>query len=459
MLISDLGGAQNQNEGGGIRAAYVTGIILAAIADRCPVAANRIFAISSVSGGSVGAAAYVAAVHDHPMALDDSRCNFADTSHNFFQTRVRKLLAADHLSGIFAKALFTEPVQAVLLFPIVAFDRQRGLNESIRTDWRSLFGGNAIDRDVLDVIPSQTSASTPHLVMNTTNIEHGARVTMGAMRITGARADNVSSISERGLSLIEAATTSARFPFVSPPGFLLGYDNEKLRYTDGGVYDNSGTLTASDIYDELATLRDGNEAEGMEPDPSLPSKMPILVLNITNTTTCWEAIDNRWPCARPQDKPTLHAITDTINGLFAARDAHTELFKEKFYREISAEDFRRGIKGYLVEKLPEGGLSFVNDEERKLEGRADKMITMTLHSDISLPLGWMLSKRTAAQMDQQLFEKVNGSCLASWSPLGYQHRVEGDALPSLSNGCAVAVFLDYFDPSGFQLRQQPVIGF
>jgi hypothetical protein len=118
----------------------MTGMVLAVIADRCPVAANRIFAISSVSGGSVGAAAYAAAVHANPLDIRDRRCDFTDTKYDFFQRRIRALLAADHLSALFAKTVFTEPAQAVLPFPVVAFDRHRGLKESIRDDWRDLFG-------------------------------------------------------------------------------------------------------------------------------------------------------------------------------------------------------------------------------------------------------------------------------------------------------------------------------
>ena len=447
-------------EGGGIRAAFMTGMVLAMLADRCPVAANRIFAISGVSGGSIGAAAYVAAVHAHPLDLKETRCDLTDRTHDYFESRVRMLLAADHLSDIFAKTLFTEPVQAVLPFASSVFDRQLGLNESIRADWERLFDSRAIDDEVFAVVPSSASPSTPYLITNTTNIEHGERVTIGAMHITGARAANVSSI-EHGveLSFLEAATTSARFPFVSPPGLVLDSNGDKLRYTDGGVYDNSGTLTASDIYDELASIRDGLPWTATEPDPTLPADMPILVLNITNTATCWNEIGGylRWPCARLLAKPTLHALTDTVDGLFAVRDAHTVLFKEKFYREILAEDEKRGIKGYVVKGLPGGGVSVVNDEDRKLEGRADKMLTFALHSDINVPLGWMLSGRTAGRMDQQIFKGVSDRCIVNSTALGYEYG--GPGRQSLSNGCAFAVLQDYFNTSGFQLKQAPVIGF
>jgi hypothetical protein len=148
-----------------------------------------------------------------------------------------------------------------------------------------------------------------------------------------------------------------------------------------------------------------------------------------------------------------------VNSFFAVRDAHTELFKDTFYQQIVSEDYKRDIKGYVVRKLPNGEIGGIeNDTERKLEGRADKIITWTLHSDISVPLGWMLSKRTADQMDRQILEEAHGLCRVDWSPLGYKFEDESEVTPTLSNGCAFAVLADYFDPNGFQLLQVPQIG-
>jgi hypothetical protein len=190
--------------------------------------------------------------------------------------------------------------------------------------------------------------------------------------------------------------------------------------------------------------------------------MPNIVVNITNGATCWSEVAPyfRAPCARPpEDKPTLHAISDPLHSLFSVRDAHTELFKESLHEQIVSEDYKRDIKGYVVRKLPNGKVSSIeNDTERKLEGRADKIITWTLHSDISVPLGWMLSERTATQIDRQILEKAGGLCRVDWSPLGYRFEVEGEGTPRLSNGCAFAILADYFDSSGFQLLQVPQVG-
>ena len=49
-------------QGGGMYAAYQTAVFLARLQDNCPAFRNHLFAISSVSGGSVGAATFVSAL-------------------------------------------------------------------------------------------------------------------------------------------------------------------------------------------------------------------------------------------------------------------------------------------------------------------------------------------------------------------------------------------------------------
>src|SRR5262249_53572571 len=61
-------------QGGGMYAAYQTAIFLARLQDLCPSFRHHLFAISSVSGGSVGSATFVAALR----ALDKSLLEISD---------------------------------------------------------------------------------------------------------------------------------------------------------------------------------------------------------------------------------------------------------------------------------------------------------------------------------------------------------------------------------------------
>jgi hypothetical protein len=292
-------------EGGGIRAAYVTGITLAAIADKCPAAANRLFAISGVSGGSVGAAAYTAAVQTHPFNPNDRRCDFADRQHTYYEDGIRGIFRADHLSPLLGKLLFSEVAQSIIPFPVAAFDRQHGLDDSLKRDFNAAFGNDDIESPMLQIVPSRQSPSTPFILMNMTSVENGRRVTAGAMHITG-HAEDVDSLDpfETDYPLLDVATTSARFPLVSPPGWLTSL-HRKIRYIDGGLYDNSGLLTAVGIYEELVSMRDGRDDYSR--DTNLPSDAPIIVLNITNAPTCGEEVNHPRFALRPSPRSTVLA--------------------------------------------------------------------------------------------------------------------------------------------------------
>ena len=61
-------------EGGGSRAAYWTARVLSKITDDNPCFPDQLFALSSVSGGSLGAAVYVAQLTDAPVTADGFHC-------------------------------------------------------------------------------------------------------------------------------------------------------------------------------------------------------------------------------------------------------------------------------------------------------------------------------------------------------------------------------------------------
>ena len=69
-------------EGGGIRAAYWTAAVLTALQDAAPPFADHVFAISSVSGGSVGATVFTALVADANRATAVSDCDAMNTRTN-----------------------------------------------------------------------------------------------------------------------------------------------------------------------------------------------------------------------------------------------------------------------------------------------------------------------------------------------------------------------------------------
>ena len=129
-------------QGGGIYAAYHPALSLARLTDQCPEFAHHLFGISSVSGGSLGAAVYSELMHAVPKTPQNDPsarrvgCTATDGPNvdNTLQTRVHKFFEADFLSPVIASAfLFDIPG---LLIPQLRFgqDRAKALEHGFEVD-------------------------------------------------------------------------------------------------------------------------------------------------------------------------------------------------------------------------------------------------------------------------------------------------------------------------------------
>jgi len=148
-------------QGGGLYAAYNTATFLARLIDLCPGFRRHLFAISSVSGGSVGAAVFASALRLSDGAqssisnsaivtgLGDGSCKTISTflSHSqelftldtpgVIEQRVQQVLGNDFLAPLVAGSLFPDFTQLFIPVPIGPFDRARTLEYTLE---------NALDR-------------------------------------------------------------------------------------------------------------------------------------------------------------------------------------------------------------------------------------------------------------------------------------------------------------------------
>jgi predicted acylesterase/phospholipase RssA len=211
-------------EGGGIRAAFFTAIVLARIADRCPRAANHIFAISGVSGGALGAAIYAAAMKARPPNTVERRCDLQKDTSRFYEDAFYKILTDDHLSPLLIRMFSTDALQQLLPFPVNAFDRQLGLESSLERSFRRIFDSSVFLESIYQLRPTEKTPAVPYLFINVTRVENGHRVIISPIY-------NESEQAEGGIddwhaidyweapSVVGAAGASARFPIISPPGY------------------------------------------------------------------------------------------------------------------------------------------------------------------------------------------------------------------------------------------------
>jgi len=108
--------------GGGIYASYHTATFLARLQDTCPAFARHVFAISGVSGGSVGAAVWSDLLSEGvPNAAKpvspglENKCDInASPTRGLYETAAHDIFTTDLLSPVVAKMLYGETLQAVL---------------------------------------------------------------------------------------------------------------------------------------------------------------------------------------------------------------------------------------------------------------------------------------------------------------------------------------------------------
>lgn len=201
-------------EGGGIRAAYFTAATLGRIADKCPRIAREMLAVSGVSGGALGVAAYAMAVRGHPIPPDDNRCDFTTAGRGYFEAGLSRMFRRDFLSPIIARAFFPDFFQRALPFPVPAFDRQLGFELALRQAFKSEFGVDSFDGPM-----GQPDGSyvTPFIVVGTTSVASGNPKLFSDF-------DQVPFDGRRlqAFNLASVVATSARFPLISPPGHFYG---------------------------------------------------------------------------------------------------------------------------------------------------------------------------------------------------------------------------------------------
>ena len=132
-------------EGGGLRAAYWTAAILRGLDDNTSEDfkfGRSVFAISTISGGSLGAVGYYGA-----LRLQRPTCHAAENLH--------KYLGDDHLSPVMASLLFGNAFQWLWPARIGALDRARAFEANMADLWKD----HLLNEPVAP--PRTTSSTTP----------------------------------------------------------------------------------------------------------------------------------------------------------------------------------------------------------------------------------------------------------------------------------------------------------
>ena len=399
--------------------------------DYCPAFNDHLFAISSVSGGSLGAAAYVAALKamgDKPTSSDPTQKSTlpqvnpasdpcpAITQYlsgekpvipsnlelpGPLEIHMRKVFASDFLSPVVGRAMFTDYTQSFLPFPIDAFDRARALEFAFEQSDAALNPNHDsyLAKDFTQMWAA--NGKTPALLINTTDAGSGRRILISPFVLTGTDDIDINSIipyqtlgkaadpkdtqqHPPAIRLSTAAGMSPRFSWVTPAATVPVRDvrlgsKAKIRLVDGGYVENSGVETALNLIDMIQDTVDriNDDAENSR--------------TIGKTNQRYRKIHLRLIVLTGGDYPVRTSFSfgeeaEPVRALLNTRSSRAYVAINEAARRYPPHD------------LP--GLATPPATVVKLSDLSRSTLNSRLYP---LPLGWAMSNRT-----RQIIEKQSG---------------------------------------------------
>jgi Patatin-like phospholipase len=375
-------------EGGGIRAAYWTAAVLGSIQDAEPAFVDHVFAISGVSGGSLGAAVFDALVADGNW-------------QGQFAKRSETMLGQDFLSPAIAAMLYPDFIQRFWPWPFTYLDRGHWLEESWERAWRYATGkSESTDNRFAEPFFSLWKSHqryVPALFLNATSVENGNRVIASNIQISadpdqkeeflGAE-DLVDKIKPAvDMPLSTAAHLSARFTYVSP---AARFKSDGTHAVDGGYFENSGATTALDILRQVNVILNNANTKAEFADV-----VPKIIM-ISNSPVGTGFGDRKSKDFSKEQGPTIaREISHYKPGSFL-EDAVAPAYALLHTREA------RGV--YAQRAIGKAQQIFYAERDLPEDPNAQVYFFSLAQTTVPLPLGWMLSNRAAEAIQHELYD-------------------------------------------------------
>jgi hypothetical protein len=403
-------------EGGGVRAAYWTASVLTAIQDQAPQFSDHLFAISGVSGGSLGATVFTALVADSERTGVEDDCR-GTIKNKSYRLAARQMLSYDFLAPTLASMLHADFVQRFLPVGFIP-DRAKALETGWERAWRTRLT-TARGRDdffsggMLKMYAERPNELIPSLFLNSTSVESGNRVIASNCNVSDGQipdaADLFSSLG-RDLRLSTAAHNSARFTYVSPAGSVHAAKNGKNgklleHVVDGGYFENSGAATAADV---IAILQKSQASRSFT--------IHLILIKFEERLSSESQKCETRPMPAPGPTRFLNESLSPLRALLATRGA-------------------RGVLAYA--------------EAQRLPVTPHQFILTQVSKGIVLPLGWLLSERTRNAIDLQIGPKILEGLDCALVPFVEKNRDELLAISQMLNPAQLKIV-----PQGVDMVQQ-----
>ncbi|WP_139221277.1 hypothetical protein [Bosea sp. OK403] len=437
-----------------------------------PLLGQRVFAISGVSGGSLGAVQTLAAMNDAitgPQQRPAPPCRVKEPDQYFktpnpesWRDCLQTLASGDFLSKTVLALVTSEPFLALepligRLWPRGYFlDRAAILEQTWIDAYRTALNnpqGTAGAKAGLGGPFSELGRTKrngkswlPLLLLNATSQDSGKRVLASQLngdfgtarlfvdafeadRFLGLRpadpaaACAVARFDGRDLTVASAALLSARFPIVSPAGHLSPDCRTGLRIVDGGYFENDGATTTNEIAIALrnagltpVVLHIANEPVDQIVDPER-DKHPLL------RKDSWLAL-----LATPFD--TVLA-TREARGAYALATLRASVGLENFVDFLVYGEPKQDAKDAMPKV--DGVSGFLSNSQSSLKHECFERTTKDVSGATSalkqVSMSWWLSKPVQEYLDRQTYVRRNCDAL-----LQVRRWLEEKVVPSRAAG-------------------------
>ncbi len=373
------------SEGGGIRAAYWAGIVLARLQDESAARFGRhLFALSGVSGGALGNSTFAALMADAAGGTLSAAACARSAPARAYQQCVRAVLRRDYLSPAVGYLLYPDMLQRFLPVPMPAADRARAMEKAWAHGWRRAAGSDRMARRFDSLWEADTGLDVPSLLLNATLVNGGNRVIASDLVIDDRFPDAYDAfdpmIDLRQMSLATAIHNSARFSYMSPAGTVSGCrlkgrmapcsaHTERFdwgRLIDGGYFENSGVESVRDLLFAMRPVLAAWRAQGFQIEP--------VVLVISNSPGAMAPSGKQDPATARLDMTFLSELLAPPLGLFNTRSARATFAVTAERRDMGAAR----------------------------PGEPERFLWFGMYTDNYTPLGWALADNTFNGMDALL---------------------------------------------------------
>ena len=241
-------------EGGGSRNSYWTYAVLNELQKVDTLFYKRTFAVTGVSGGSIGLGFY----YNYRYFLDSILRANGDTTG--FTSKIDSICASDYLSRVTYGFLFPDLLQRFIPFRFDSWDRSKFLANSFDDGFsRRLSDSNMhfLSRNYLSMWSDPATAYRyPAILFNSIFNEDGQKAVYSPYRLSDTYYPGVMDIlseMDRNVPMKEAMLSSARFPVLMAPGLIWRdtlnkkrtWDSVRMGHlSDGGGFENTGIQTA-----------------------------------------------------------------------------------------------------------------------------------------------------------------------------------------------------------------------